>query len=72
MQIFTSNQWTAPADLCGWIKGKLEEAEEEDNPVGGPEVSVNMDPEISQILELQPGSIWGPNTYTAEDWQVWV
>jgi hypothetical protein len=35
----------------------LEEAEEEGNPVGEPTVSVNMDLEISQILEHQPASI---------------
>jgi hypothetical protein len=32
------------ADPCGWIREKLEEAEEESNPVGGPEVSIDLDP----------------------------
>jgi hypothetical protein len=42
MQIFAPNQWTEAADLCGWIWGK---AEEEDDPVGGPAVSINLDPQ---------------------------
>jgi hypothetical protein len=32
------------ADPCGWIRGKLEEAEEEGNPVGGSAVSINLVP----------------------------
>ena len=43
-QIFTPNQWTEAADLCGWIRGKLEDDEEEGDPVGGPAVSINLDP----------------------------
>jgi hypothetical protein len=41
MQIFVLNQWSESADPCGWIREKLEEAEEESDPVGGPAVSVN-------------------------------
>jgi hypothetical protein len=41
--IFTSNQWTEVDDHCGWIREKLEEAEEEVNPVGGPAVSTLLD-----------------------------
>jgi hypothetical protein len=37
--------------------GKLEEAEEEVNPIGRPAVSTNQDPKISQILSHQPGRI---------------
>jgi hypothetical protein len=29
----------------------MEEAEEEVNPVGGPALSINLDPEISQTLD---------------------
>ena len=43
MQIFAPNQWTEAADLCGWIREKLEEAEEEGDPVGGPADSINLD-----------------------------
>jgi hypothetical protein len=39
-------------DPCGWIKEKLEEAEEEGNPIGRPAVSTNLDPE-SQTLTLR-------------------
>ena len=44
MQIFTLNQGTEAADPCGRIKGKLEEAEEEGDPVRGPAVSIYLDP----------------------------
>jgi len=43
MQICAPNQWTEAADPSGWIREKLEEAEEEGNPVGGPAVSINTD-----------------------------
>jgi hypothetical protein len=36
----------------------IEEAEEKGDPVGGPAVSTNLDPEISQSLSHQPGSIY--------------
>jgi hypothetical protein len=44
MQILTHNQWTEAADPCDWIREKLEEAEEEGNPIGRPAVSINLDP----------------------------
>jgi hypothetical protein len=31
-------------NLCGWIRERLKEAEEECNPVGEPAVSMNLDP----------------------------
>jgi hypothetical protein len=36
---------------------KLEEAEEESDPIGRPEVSTNLDLHIFQTLSHQPGSI---------------
>jgi len=49
--------------LLWWFRGKLEEAEEEVNPVGGPTVLLTWAPDISQTLDHQPGSIhqlrWG-------------
>jgi hypothetical protein len=36
---------TEAADPWGWIRGKLEEAEEEGDPVGEPAVSINLDPQ---------------------------
>jgi hypothetical protein len=44
MQISVPNQWIEAADPCGWIRGKLEQAEEGRDPVGGPAVSINLDP----------------------------
>jgi hypothetical protein len=35
----------------------LEEPEEEGNPVGGPAVSINLDPRDLQILDHQKGNI---------------
>ena len=69
MQIFAPNQWTETSDPRGWIREKLEEAKEEGDPIGGPAVSINLDPEVSQILYHQPGSTyqlkWGPqNIYS--------
>jgi hypothetical protein len=59
MQIFIPNQWTAAADPCGWVREKLEEVEEEGDPIGGPAVSIN--PRDLSDLSHQPGSmIWGP------------
>ena len=43
MQIFIPIQWTEASDPCGWIREKLEEAEKEGDPVGGPAVSINLD-----------------------------
>jgi hypothetical protein len=34
---------TEATDPCDWIRGKLEEAEEEGDPIGGPAVSINLD-----------------------------
>jgi hypothetical protein len=44
MQLFSPNQWSKAGDPCGWIREKLEEAEEESDPIGGPAVSINLDP----------------------------
>jgi hypothetical protein len=45
MQILALNQWTETADHCGFIMGKLKEAEEEGDTVGWPAVSINLDPQ---------------------------
>ena len=53
MQIFAPNLWTEAADLCGWIMEELDEVEEQGNPVGGPAVSINLDPwDLSNTLPL--------------------
>jgi hypothetical protein len=43
MQIFAPNQWTEAGDPSGWTRRKVEEAEEEGNPVGEPALSINLD-----------------------------
>lgn len=43
MQIFTLNQWIKARDPSGWTRERLEEVEEEDNPIGRPTVSTNLD-----------------------------
>jgi hypothetical protein len=49
-QVFAPNQWTEAADSCGWIRGKMEEGKEEGDTVGGPAVSINLDPcDLSDI-----------------------
>jgi hypothetical protein len=44
MQIFERNQWTEAADSYFWIREKLEDAEEEGDPVGGLAISTNLNP----------------------------
>ena len=45
MPIFTPNQWTEAGDPCGLIREKLEEDEEEGDPIGRPAISTNLDPQ---------------------------
>jgi hypothetical protein len=42
MQIFAFSQWTKAADPYVWIRGKLEEVEEEGDPARWPVVSINL------------------------------
>jgi hypothetical protein len=45
----TPYHWTEVRDPYGWIRGRIQEAEEEGNPTGRPAVSTNPDPwELSQ------------------------
>ena len=57
MQIFTPNQWTEAAYYCGWIREKLEEAEEECDPGEDQQSQLTWTSGISQILGHQPGSV---------------
>jgi hypothetical protein len=41
--------------LLNW--GRLREAKEEEDPVGGPAVLINLDPEVSQTLDYHTNSI---------------
>ena len=58
MQIFTSNQWTEVDEPCGWIRKRLEESEEEGDPIRRPTVSTNLDLWDLSDIEPQPGSIY--------------
>jgi len=49
MQIPAPNQWTEVGDPCGWIGEKLEEVEEDSEPMGRP-AQLTWIPEISQTL----------------------
>jgi hypothetical protein len=44
MKIVTANQWTEVGDPWGWMRGKLEKAEEEGDLIRRPIVSKNLDP----------------------------
>jgi hypothetical protein len=43
MQLFVPNQWTEAAGACSWTREKLEEAEEEGDPVQRPAVLTSLD-----------------------------
>ena len=65
MQIFPAKQPTEAADPCGWIREMLEEVEEEDNPVGGPVVSTNLDSRDQSdtgppTRQYTPPDMWSP------------
>ena len=69
------NQWTEAADLCGWIKERLKEAEEKGDPVGRTAVSINLKPLDLLNTDHQRDSIYNswhetPNTHTVED--IWL
>jgi hypothetical protein len=52
MQIFIPKQWTETGDPCGWIREKVEVAEEDSDPIGRPAVSTNLDPQDLSDTEL--------------------
>ena len=43
-QILTPNHFTEVGDPYGWIKGRMEDTEKEDYPIGRPAVSTTPDP----------------------------
>ena len=43
MKLFAPNKWTEAADPVVEL-GKVKKAEEKGDPVGGPAVSINLDP----------------------------
>jgi hypothetical protein len=44
MQILTANQWAEVGDSYGRVRGRIEEAEGDGNPIGRATVSTNLDP----------------------------
>jgi hypothetical protein len=78
MQIFAPNQCSEASDHCGWISRKLEEDEEEGDPVGEPAVSINLNPPPRSprqwTINQASYTSWyeTPNTDTVENCQVWV
>jgi hypothetical protein len=40
----TSNKWTEAGNPCRWIRERLDEVEEEDDPIQRPAVSANLNP----------------------------
>jgi hypothetical protein len=76
MELFVPNQWTEAAAPYDWVRGKLEEAEEEGDSVGEPEVSTNLDPrDLSDTgSPTRQYTSWYEdlNTHRVEDCWVWV
>jgi hypothetical protein len=58
-------RWTEAADPCGWIRGMLEQAEEEGHPLGGSTVPISLDPrDLSHTgpptKQHAPDDMWPP------------
>jgi hypothetical protein len=64
IQILTPSQWTEVKGPWAWTRKKLEEAEEEGNPIGKPAVSTNLNPWDLRHWGHEPGStyelVWSP------------
>ena len=52
MQILTAKNWTEVRDSCGRVRGRIEGTEKDDNLVGKPTVSTNLDP--LELPETKP------------------
>ena len=52
MQILTANHWTEVRDPYGRVRGRIEGAEGDGNPIGRPTVSTNLDP--WELPETEP------------------
>jgi hypothetical protein len=57
--ILTPNHLTEVGGTCGWIRGRIEEAEGDINPKGRPAVSTNSDPRELPETEQPTRSIQG-------------
>jgi hypothetical protein len=52
MQILRINHWTEVGDPYGRVRGRIEGAEGDGNPIGRPTVSTNLDPR--ELSETKP------------------
>jgi hypothetical protein len=48
-----TNQWTEVKDPCGWIRKRLKQVEEEDDPIGRLQCQLTGTCEVSQTLSQQ-------------------
>ena len=73
MQILTANHWTEVRDPNGRVRGRIEGAEGDGNPIGRPTVSKNSDPCELQAINHRAymGLSVAHGTYVAEDSLVW-
>jgi hypothetical protein len=76
MQILTTYHWSEVGDFYGQVRERIEESEEDGNPIGRTAVATNMDP--SELSETKPYTVectwaclWPPCTYVEEDCLVW-
>ena len=73
MQVLTANHWTEVGDPYGTVRGRIEGAEGDGNPIGRPTVLTNLDlwklPKTKSltIKKEHTQSGWrAPGTYVAE------
>ena len=66
MQILRATHWTEVRDPNGRIRGKIEGAEGDGNPIGRPTVSANLDPwELPETKPPTKEHTWaGPRPLT--------
>ena len=75
MQILTGKHWTEVRDSYGRVRGRIEGAEGDCNPIGRTTVSTNPDP--LELPETEPPTkeyihrlVWAPGTNVVEDYLV--
>jgi hypothetical protein len=58
MQILRANHWTEVRDPSGRVKGRIEGAEGDGNPIRRQQSQLTLTPESAQRLKHQPKSIY--------------
>jgi hypothetical protein len=64
--ILTSTQWSEAGDPCGCLREKLEEAQEEGNPIRRPTDSTSLEPQ--DLLDTEPPT----RQHTPADMNPWT